>query len=226
MKVIDVSLTLSPNMPTYPGDPKPKFTPLQTIGKDGSAFTLLEFGSHAGTHVDAPAHFIKNATTVDAIPLEALVGSAKVFDLTRIKEAITSKDLEKFKIKKGDRILLKTRNSRITPKKKSNKKFVHLTESAAEYLAEKKVLAVGIDCLSIEKFGEKKHSVHKRLLSAGIVIIEGLNLSDAPEGECLLVCLPLKALGLDGAPARTVLIKNPQNKSDHQEAKKSGKSKH
>jgi arylformamidase len=203
MTIYDITLPLSAELPTYPGDPVLEIRDSLTLaGGDAANVSLLNFGAHTGTHVDAPAHFIEGAKKVEALALEVLLGEAEVIEVPTDIRVIT----EEFVKTRSPRVLFKTRNSELwsTDFKKD---FTYLDLPAARKLIENGVKLVGIDYLSIEKFGSEKHEVHRALLSHEVIILEGLNLTDVPAGKYELICLPLRLrsnLG-DGAPARAVL---------------------
>jgi len=200
MKYFDISLTLSPATITWPGDSK-----FKRIEKKTSAITSrLEMPAHFGTHIDAPKHFLFNKTSVDKINLQKLIGPAQVFAI-RAKNLITKKDIAKIPIKKGGKILFKTRNSGLLKKKKFTSNYLSLSLDAAKYLARKKIDLVGIDYFGIEAKSAPGHPVHKTLLRAGIVIIEGVDLSKVKPGQYNIAALPLKIKAGDGSPARVVL---------------------
>jgi arylformamidase len=193
-------------MPTYAGEPGPRLEHLKQISRGDSAnVTALSLGSHTGTHVDAPHHFLDGHSTVEAIPLEALVGTAQVIELAE-RRHITAADLEAASIPPGTtRLLLKTPNSRFWDDDEFHTDFVGLTGEAAQWLVARGFVLVGIDYLSIERFRSPDHDVHKTLLAANVVILEGLDLRAVPPGEYRMACAPLKVVGADGAPARVFL---------------------
>lgn len=201
-KIIDISLALKEGMIIYPDNP-----PLTIEDASGptSSRSILTIGTHTGTHIDAPRHVFKDGKGIDKIPLARYVGTCRVLDLTKAKGAITISDLEKFRIKKGERILAKTHNS-----KRGFKTFyddyVCLDGDAADYLVKKEIVLFGIDSLSVKKRGSTDHRAHLSLLKKDIVIFEGLDLSKAPAGSYIFVGLPLKLGDIDGAPARAILI--------------------
>ena len=202
--LLDISLPLSPNGITYPNNPDVEFEsqPTQT-----SVITKIKFGSHSGSHIDAPSHaMIKNGATVDQIDLTRFYGRARVVDCLDSKGEITVEDLEKKTIKHGERVLLKTDNS-LRGFHEFFPNFVYLTPEAAEFLASKEVLLVGIDSLSIKQKGNPDNRAHTNLLEKGIPILEGLDLSKAEPGDYILSAFPLKFIGIDGAPCRAVLQK-------------------
>ncbi len=194
-------------MLVWDGDPKVSITSVATVAKDGVSLSNISLGSHTGTHIDAPSHFLAGADTLDKIPLEKLIGKCRVVDLTTLNhEEIQVADLVEKSITKGDRILFKTGNFRLLTNPIFPKTYISLSLAAAEFLVQKEVLLVGTDFLSIEKKGNPGHPVHKVLLSQRIVNVEGLNLEDVPAGEYQMICLPLNIIGVDGAPARVILV--------------------
>ena len=192
-------------MINYPGDPKVDIRKEKTFLKDGVVVSKIAMGLHTGTHIDAPLHYLPNGKTIDQIPLESLTGNAFVCDLSSVKDCVRAKDLKKFLIEKQDIVFLKTKNSSII-REKFSKKYVYLDSEGADYLIEKEIKAVGIDCLSIEKFNSSGAIVHKKLLQTEIPVIEGLVLGHVPGGRYLTHCSPLKILGAEASPARCVLV--------------------
>jgi len=210
MHIYDISLTISPELPIYPGDPA---IVLDRIAKmeDGASCNITRFSmsAHVGTHVDAPFHFLGgNTTTVERLPLNLLIGRAYVLDLPNDIDQISAADLQKVEIPpRTRRLLLKTRNSKLWSRKEKRfeTNFVALNSDAAQYLVNRGVKLVGIDYLSVAPFHQGE-ATHKILLGAGVVILEGLYLSEVTQGRYTLYCLPLKLAGSDGAPARAILI--------------------
>ncbi|MDO8505020.1 MAG: cyclase family protein [bacterium] len=203
MKIIDISVPLHPKMATYPGDPKVTFKPWP--GKDW-ALTELTLGTHTGTHVDAPRHVFKNGTRIDELPLEKFIGPCRVLDMTHVKRAIELKDLKAARIKKGERILVKTRNS-LRSQEVFRPDYVYLSGDATEYLAKLPITLFGIDAFSVKERGSGDLRPHTVLLKKDIVILERINLKNVTPGKYTLVALPLKLKGLDGSPVRAVLLK-------------------
>ncbi|MDD1779132.1 MAG: cyclase family protein [Candidatus Helarchaeota archaeon] len=203
----DISVPISVDLPIYPGDTQPELKPFASIDQGDLANMLeLRLGSHTGTHVDVPRHFLRDGKNLDQVGLDQFWGRAKVFQLS-VKEKIDRKALVDLDIQARDVVLFKTRNSELWELQGFQRDFVYLTVEAAEYLVEKKVKAVGIDYLSIEKFKSKSHPTHTTLLTNGIVILEGINLKDITPGEYFLFFMPLKLKGADGSPVRAVLFK-------------------
>ena len=210
MQIHDITLPLKPGLPNWPGEQGPLFKPITEMAKgDVANVTLMSFASHTGTHVDAPFHFLSGGSTVDAMPLDTLIGKALVVEIAQ-EGHISAATLEKAGISQGtERILFKTRNSQLWHNSEFNKNFCAVTLDAAKWLVDHHVKLVGIDYLSIEPFDTpSEHPVHIALLKAGMVVIEGLDLRAIPPGEYTVACLPLKAFGLDGAPARVVLLED------------------
>jgi arylformamidase len=211
MRVHDVSLTLRPDMPTWPNEQGPRIEPLKRMARgDSSNVSLVTFGDHTGTHVDPPVHFIEGGVGIDRIPVDALVGECQVVGYDE-DEHISQKWLETAAIGQGtQRVLFKTRNSLrwVDPLAPFDKDFIALDETAAHWLVRRGAKLVGIDYLSIEPFGSGKigHPVHVALLRAGVVIVEGLDLHEVQPGMYDLVCAPLRIQDGTGSPARVFLI--------------------
>ncbi|HUU70400.1 MAG TPA: cyclase family protein [Planctomycetota bacterium] len=204
MKIYDISIALRPDMAVWPGDPAFEAEPACSIAAGAHCnVTKLRMTSHTGTHVDAPLHFIDGAAGVDSIDLHRLVAPAEVLDCTGMR-SVTAATL-RGRIKPDVIPLLKTDASAMPDGQPFREDYVPLGEDAARYLAETGVKAVGIDYLSVAPFKDGV-PVHRTLLGAGIIAIEGLRLAAVPPGRYTLVCLPLKITGCDGAPARVILI--------------------
>ena len=205
MKLYDATLSIHEKMVIFPGDPAFKKEPVSQI-QTGDDFNLtrITMGTHLGTHVDPPAHYLEAGATVEQIPLESMVGPGVVADL-RGRSQIDRHDLEKANIGDHKRVLLKTDNGPRLVETSFHQDFVHLTEDGARYLVEHKVRLVGIDYLSIEHPENPGSPVHHLLLEAGILVVEGVHLLEIPPGEYEIFCLPLKIKGADGAPARVLL---------------------
>lgn len=205
-KIYDISMGIKNGMLTYPGDPGVSLKREKEIGK-GSAANLSMYciGSHTGTHLDPPFHFFPDGATAEALPLDSLIGPAVVVEAPL--DEIGRDFLAGAGLGNARRVLLKTRNSAFAQDPVFREEFAHLTPDGAEYLAKQGVRLVGIDYLSIEKYHSKEHAIHKIFLGKGILILEGLDLSGVEPGEYTFLCLPLKVVGGDGAPARAVLIK-------------------
>jgi len=205
MEIIDISWPLSRATVEYKDKKTIEFEHVKKIDKDGVGETIICMGSHTGTHVDAPAHFLKDGMTIDAVPLGSCVGNSIVIDLTHVVDVVTAEDFEQFAIKEGDIVLLKTTNSELPSTGNFVHDFVYLDQSGALYLADKKIKAVGIDYLGIER-AQKGHETHQELLQKNIVIIEGLRLKTVAPGSYFFCCLPIYTVGLEAAPARAILV--------------------
>jgi arylformamidase len=205
VKLYDATLSIHEKMVVFPGDPPFKKEPVSQI-QTGDDFNLtrLTMGTHLGTHVDPPAHYLEAGATVEQIPLESMVGPGVVADL-RGRSQIDRHDLEKSNIGDHKRVLLKTDNGPRLLESTFHQNYVHLTEDGARYLVEHKVRLVGIDYLSIEHPENPGSPVHHLLLEAGVLVVEGVHLLEIPPGEYEIFCLPLKIKGADGAPARVLL---------------------
>jgi arylformamidase len=207
MKIHDVSVSISKELVVYPGDPHVKIIRRTKVNEEDAKYNLsrYSFSSHAGTHVDPPFHLIEGGITVDKLPLELLIGRARVVEVTApcIDEAV----LEEFDFTADARVLFKTRNSYLWSQKTFVKDYVYMTPGAARSLVNDGIKVVGIDYLSIDKF-EGEPETHMALLGAGTIIIEGLDLREVDPGDYELICLPLKVKDGDGAPARVVLRQN------------------
>ena len=202
VRFYDVSLKISEDMIVYPGNPKPLIKQYAEIPLNSVNESLITLGSHIGTHVDAKRHIKRDAEGADVLPLDSLYGPCRVLDLTQVQKEIHRQDLEKYKIAKGDIILLKTRNSEFDYKE-FRRDFVHVKSDAANYLVETGVKTLCFDYLSIKKFGGDPE-VHEVLIS-NLTLFEGLNLANVPAGEYLFLGLPLR-IDCDGAPARVLLV--------------------
>lgn len=209
MTIYDISLTISPNLPTWPGDPGLELEVFESMDAGAHAnVTRISSSVHLGTHVDAPHHFLNNARTVEQLRLEVLTGPCYVAQLPDGIEAITAEVLDRTEItSEMKRLLFGTRNSHLWARGESKfqEDFVAITEDGAEWLVERGIQLVGVDYLSVAPYGDSVPT-HTVLLKAGVVIVEGLNLSEVMRGFYDLYCLPLKIAGCDGAPARAILI--------------------
>ena len=200
-KWVDVSVPIYAGMVHFPDNPSIEIDTIMDVEK-GDICTLSRFtmGSHTGTHIDAPIHFLPGGTGANEVPLENLVGSARVIEI-RDPNAVKADELRVHNLAVRERLLFKTSNSeRCWKTSQFVHDFVSIAEDAASYLASLNTLAVGIDYLSAGS-----PEVHRTLLGAGVVIVEGLNLTGISQGRYELLCLPLKILGGDGAPARVLL---------------------
>lgn len=203
----DVSVPIVNGGLVYPGNPEIRIAPQQEIAKGGSSnVSSLAFGSHTGTHVDAPKHMIDDGMTVDAVSLDILMGPAVLIAVPDNVMAVGEEQLRLHEIKGHTRILIKTRNSGFIRDGEFVRDYTYLAPDGARYLASLGVKLVGVDYFSVEQFHSGHHATHLTLLERGIVIVEGLDLSAPPMGPYELRVLPLRLQGLDGAPARAVLV--------------------
>jgi arylformamidase len=208
MKIYDVSLLISKDLPIWPGDPGISMTLASSLNHgDDANVTRLEMGVHTGTHIDAPIHFEPEGMSIDELSMDTLIGSCRVFDLSGIVENIGPDILKSLDFNGATRVLFKTRNSAwwASEETKFQKDFVYITEGGAKFMIDNGVKLVGIDYLSVEKFGSSDYSTHHLLLGNQVVIVEGLNLSGISSGEYELIALPLRLKGSDGSPARVIL---------------------
>jgi arylformamidase len=203
VEIIDISVPIRPGMIVYEGDPDVRLERVLSIADGASAnVSRLDFGVHSGTHVDAPVHFIEGAAGAEALRLDALVGDAYVVDATTV-ESLDEETLRELRLPEGaERLLFQTTNSRLWERAGFTPDFVQLSADGARLLVARGVRLVGIDYLSI---GDE--DVHRELLSAGVIVVESLDLRGVDPGTYRLVCLPLRLVGSDGAPARAVLVR-------------------
>jgi arylformamidase len=221
----DITLPLNKEIPLPPAipprpdqEPPPSDTkvPNPTVYRffdvdkgDKVTMSRIEMSSHDGTHIDSPLHFIPGGMTIDVMPYETTIGPCRVIEI-KDEESVTVKELEPYKIKAGERILFKTKNSpRVWSKRQWDGKAVTVSLEAAKYLAEKKIRLVGLDFLSIAAADppENINDVHKTFLSNGIFILEALNLDGVAPGDYELICLPIRIEKGDAGPCRVLLRK-------------------
>lgn len=208
MRVIDISIPLNELTPTYPGDPPFERASAKSRDKgDAAEVSRLTLGSHAGTHVDVPHHFVEGGADLSAVALDAFVGPCRVVEATG-RRRLEGADVDAAAPAPGERILFKTDNSALWSREGFARDYAYLTGGAAEALAASGVVLVGWDYLSVEKFGAEGAPAHRALLSARIMILEGLNLSGVRAGEYFLAALPLAVAGGDGSPVRAVLVED------------------
>ena len=210
MNIYDVSVPLSSTTPTYPGDPGIEIKQWLTLARgDAANVSLINFGLHSGTHVDAPAHFIEGGARIESLPLESLIGEAEVVEVANDIRVIDESFVVANCFGRSERVLFKTRNSAFWNNSQDGfrEDYTYIEPAAARLLAESGIKLVGIDYLSVEQFKSDHFGTHHALLSRGVVIVEGLDLRAVPSGFYELICLPLKIAGGsgDGAPARVIL---------------------
>ncbi len=208
MRIFDISVPISNTLHTYAGDPGVRISRVSDFERgDPMTVSHLDMGAHTGTHVDAPLHFLPGGAGADQLDLQVLIGPALVVDLSHVEQVVTAADLRAAGIAHGtERLLLKTRNAALWNRPRFQEAFVALSPDGADYLLDVGIRLIGIDYLSVEPFATTDYAVHRKLLGAGVIVVEGLDLSAALPGRYELVCLPLKIAGADGAPARAVLI--------------------
>jgi arylformamidase len=202
---IDLSVSVHNGMVHWPGDPEFHIDRIKDhAAGDDLVLSHMDLGVHTGTHMDAPLHFVPGGETIDHMPLDATVGEARVIDIDD-PESVKLAELERAGIEEGERILLKTANSdNVWDTDEFQKSFVYISREAAEYLASKRIKSVGVDYLSVGGFYKDGLETHRALLSAGIWVIEGLNLKPLHAGKWELICLPLRLTGAEAAPARAI----------------------
>jgi len=205
--VYDISVILGVESITYPEDEPYRKEVMKTIEK-GVELSRLVMSSHAGTHIDVPAHFVKYGKRIHEYDAEKFIVPAQVIGIENPAE-ITVEELRDLPLKEEKALLFKTRNSRdgISNNGKFTENFVYLTEEAADYCVKRKIPLVGIDYITVEKFDNKNHMVHKKLLGNGILILEGINLKNVPIGDYTLICLPLRIKDGEASPVRAILVK-------------------
>lgn len=207
--IYDISFPLQTGAVVYPGNPVISITPQQAISAGaGANVSRIDFGSHSGTHVDAPKHFFDDGAGADTLPLDVLTGRARLIAVGDDVKSVGEAELKKHDLKGVQRLLIRTRNSAWLASGSSefHPDYTFVAPDGAAYLAELGVKLVGVDYLSVEQFHSGHHRTHRTLLERKIVIVEGLVLSEPKPGDYELYCLPLRLVGLDGAPCRAILI--------------------
>jgi arylformamidase len=208
-RLIDVSLPIGPDLLTWPGDPGLDVRPSKRISEgDAANVSELRIGTHTGTHVDPPVHFVEGTDPIDLVSLDVLYGQAVVADLTGVA-AIGPTELEGLGLPEGtERLLCRTKNSELWTRMPVEfpDDYVAVTPEGARWLVDRGLRLVGVDFLSVEAKGAGGHPVHHTLLENGVVIVEGLNLSEVEPGDYTFACLPLRITDGDGGPARAMLV--------------------
>ncbi len=205
MPLIDVTLAMRNGMAGFPDDPPFEMTSIASISGGSSCnLCLLKLCSHTGTHVDPPRHYSDSGFSIDQIPLNRLVGEGVILDM-RGKQRIGAKDIQRSDFRGHSRVLFKTDNSLNLHNGIFSVDFCHLTLDGALFLVQNGIELVGIDYLSIESFAASDAPVHKTILGSGAIIVESLDLLDAPVGPCRIYCFPLRIIDADGAPARVLI---------------------
>ncbi len=210
MKVYDISLPITNTMPVWPGDPQPNLERISKMEEGADCnISQIVMGVHLGTHVDAPYHFLGgDALTIEQLSLNMLIGRVYVLHLEDEINLVTARILEKADVpSRTRRLLIKTRNSHLwqQPQSGFTEDFVSISPDGAQYLVDHGIRVVGVDYLSVAPFAAPVET-HQILLKAGVIIIEGLDLSAVSQGRYSMYCLPLKLVGSDGAPARAILV--------------------
>ncbi|MEO6525135.1 MAG: cyclase family protein [Gemmatimonadaceae bacterium] len=208
-RIYDITMPIRTGGLVYPNNPPISITAVQSIAAGGTAnVSRIDLGSHTGTHVDAPKHFIDDGVGVDALPLDTLMGPARLISMGDEVLAVNEAELRAHDLTGVRRLLIRTRNSAwlASGSAEFHPDFTHVAPDGAAYLVSLGVKLVGVDYLSIEQFHSPHHRTHRTLLEHGVVIVEGLVLSEPPPGDYDLRCLPMLLAGLDGAPARAVLV--------------------
>jgi kynurenine formamidase len=206
---IDLTLPLSPGMPVYPGDPPVQFEPHSALERDGFRVTTLELGTHTGTHLDAPSHFLETADTVDVLPLAALVGPARVVDASDVPAGGVIGRVRFGAIQAGERVIVRTGWGARFGEPGYYEEFPSLAMNLVMELAQRPVALIGLETPSLITDHRQDAVAHRELLGAEVVIVEGLTgLERLPE-QIWLVALPLRLKGLDGAPCRVIACPLP-----------------
>ncbi|MBV9576007.1 MAG: cyclase family protein [Gammaproteobacteria bacterium] len=204
-KYYDLSVNISEELRRFPGDPQYKAKNISSLEK-GSQFHLdeIKLGNHTGTHVDFPSHVIQRGKTSNDFPIHKLIGRGLIIEVPNNESSITKDFIKNQPILKNDFVFFKTSNSKIPKDSKFTSNYVYIEPEAAEVLLQKKVSVVGIDYISVDKYEAENLPVHKLLLSKGVLIVEGLDLSNVPLGRCEIFIMPIKINKMDGLPARVV----------------------
>jgi arylformamidase len=208
MKLIDVTVPLDASLPVYPGNTPFTLEAIKQISRgDSSNVSTLHMSAHSGTHVDAPRHFFDDKPGAEALPLELMLGRTRVVEISS-RSGIGAEQLAELDLSDDVRILFKTSNSKLWASRDFHTDYIGVTTSGAEHLIAHGVKVVGVDYLSVEEFKKPGAPAHHVLLGGGAIVIEGLNLRDVEPGVYDMLCLPLRVVGADGAPARVVLRRN------------------
>jgi arylformamidase len=206
--IIDISLPITSGMPVWPGDPRPALKAVSTLETAGFQVSQLTLGTHTGTHLDAPRHFIPEGRTIDRLDLRTLIGRCRVIEVARAEGHIAREDLQGFDLHPGERVLLKTRNSLHPGRRSMASDLASLQPAAADYLCEQGVALVGIDAPSIDAENAGDFPCHRRLLGADILVVENLVLAGVRPGIYGLIAVPLNLVGADGCPIRALLTRS------------------
>lgn len=204
-KYYDLTAKITEKTVVFPGDPEYKSEDICSLA-EGSQYHLchMHFGNHTGTHIDFPAHVIKEGKTSSDFPIESLIGSGLIIEVPDVEKSISKTFVTSQPILLNDFVFFKTSNSRLPKQGKFTDKYVYIEPEAAEELLKKGVKIVGIDYISVDQYEAEDLPVHKSLLSNDVLIVEGLELNDAPVGRCKIYIMPVNIHEMDGLPARVV----------------------
>ncbi|HSW92744.1 MAG TPA: cyclase family protein [Gammaproteobacteria bacterium] len=199
----DLTAKMSEKTVVYPGDPEFKSEDICSLER-GSPFHLcqMHLGNHTGTHIDFPAHVIKGGKTSSDFPIESLIGSGLIIEVPDTEKSITKSFVADQPIQLNDFVFFKTANSKLSKQGKFFDKYVYIEPDAAEELLKKGVKIVGIDYISVDQYEAENLPVHNSLLSNNVLIVEGLELNNAPIGRCKIYIMPMNIHAMDGLPAR------------------------
>jgi len=203
-EIYDITRTLGRETPPYPGDAPFFLRQAATVSREGFNLSEIALSAHSGTHIDAPRHFFRKGKTLDQYPARRFVLNATVA-VCGVRDVIRRDDLAGVRPRRGEALILKTRNSRL-PFKRFNRRYVYLDEDAAQWIAQRGVSLVGFDYYSVDAFDDKGQKAHHILLAADVLVLENLDLRRVKAGRYGLVCLPLRIAGAEAAPCRAVLM--------------------
>jgi len=208
-QIFDLSVTLGSEAPVYPGDPAYVREKVYSL-EQGDTVTVskLTLCAHSGTHVDLPAHYLRNSPGMSEIPPGRFILPAVVAE-SASPRAVSREELQGLNLTAERAVLLKTANSAsgLVRSRRFSEKYVHLATGAAQFLAELHVPLVGLDYYSVDPFNSHDYPSHRALLGAGVLILEGIDLAAVAPGEYTLLCLPLKLDGVEASPVRAVLLR-------------------
>jgi len=212
-EIIDVTMPLQPGMLLYPGNPPFEWEQYRLLSRgDSSNNSRFSMGSHVGTHVDAPSHYVDGGGTVEGLAAEVLIGPCRVVKMPSM--VIDAASLRRVDLGGSGRVLFGTRSSQDLSCHQFRTEFAHVTADGADYLLENGVRLVGVDYLSVDRYRSPEHPAHNRLLGAGVIVVEGLDLSRVEDGDFELICCPLLIIGSEAAPARVFLRVLPESSRD------------
>jgi len=206
--IYDLTAPITEKITVFPGDPEFKKELVCSLEK-GQTFNLchMQLGNHTGTHIDYPKHVIQDAKTSSDFPIEYLIGSGLIISVPDTEKSVTKEFVSELPILKSDIVFFKTANSKLSKEDKFTSKYVYIEADAAEELLKKGVKIVGIDYLSVDKYESEDLPVHKFLLSKEVLIVEGLELNNAPIGRCEILIVPVNIPNMDGLPVRVLAKK-------------------